>query len=299
MSGTTGAGTTGAGTTMGGTTVGAAGTLDVRESGPPDGSPVLLLHGFPQGADSWDAVTPALAAAGYRTVAPDQRGYSPGARPRSRADYRLDEMVDDACAVIDARAGGRAHVVGHDWGAAVAWRLAARHPGRVRTLTALSVPPLAAYTRSLVTSRQLVASWYVWAFQVPGLAERVLGAHGRAFSPRLAAVLRRTGQSRVRAERDAARLADPAALTAALNWYRGALAGRPGPADPPVPVPTLFVWSDGDTAILRPAVELVHRHVSGPYRYAELRGVSHWIPEEAPDALVELLLPHLAARPGF
>lgn len=280
------------------TTAVRAGNLDVHESGPPDGPPVLLLHGFPQGADSWDAVTPALGAAGFRTIAPDQRGYSPGARPVGRAAYRLDELVDDACAVIDDRAAGRAHVVGHDWGAAVAWRLAARHPERVRSLTALSVPPIAAYTRSLVTSRQLLASWYVLAFQIPGLPERLIGADGRAYSKRFAAMLRRTGQSRAGAERDAVRMADPATLTAALNWYRGALAGRPGAADPPVTVPTLFVWSDGDTALLRPSIELVHRHVSGPYRYAELRGVSHWIPDEAPDALVDLLLPHLTAHPG-
>ncbi|WP_300007966.1 alpha/beta fold hydrolase [Pseudonocardia sp.] len=275
-----------------------AGILDVREAGPADGTPVLLLHGFPQGADSWDAVVPALTGAGYRTVAPDQRGYSPRARPGARADYRLDALVADAVAVIDDRAGGRAHVVGHDWGAAVAWRLAARHPDRVRTLTALSVPPAAAYARSLVTTRQVLASWYFVAFQVPGLAERFLAAGDGPYSRRFTAALRRSGQSRERARRDAARFADPAALTAALNWYRGVLAGRPGPEDPPVPVPTLFVWSDGDIAITRQATALVHRHVSGPYRYAELRGVSHWIPEEAPDELAELLLGHLAAHPG-
>lgn len=279
-------------------TIVAAGTLDVREAGPVGGTPVLLLHGFPQGADSWDAVAPALAGAGYRTVAPDQRGYSPGVRPASRGDYRLDTLVADAVAVIDDRADGRAHVVGHDWGAAVAWRLAARHPDRVRTLTALSAPPAAAFARSLVTTRQFLASWYFLAFQVPGLAERFLAAGDAPYSRRFTAALRQSGQSRERARRDAARLADPGALTAALNWYRGVLAGRPGPDDPPVTVPTLFVWSDGDVAITRESTALVHRYVTGPYRYAELRGVSHWIPEEAPDALVELLLPHLAAHPG-
>lgn len=276
----------------------APGLLDVHEAGSPDGAPVLLLHGFPQGADCWDAVVPALTAAGLRTVAPDQRGYSPGARPRGRAAYTLDALVEDAVAVLDDHAGGRAHVVGHDWGAVVAWRLAARHPERVRTLTALSVPPTAAYVRSLVSTRQVLASWYFAAFQIPWLPEWLLAARGRPFSTVFAAALRRTGQSRERAERDAARLADPAALTAALNWYRGVLVAPPRVVDPPVSVPTLFVWSDGDTALTRQSTELTHHHVSGPFRYAELRGVSHWIPEEAPEALAELLLEHMAAHPG-
>lgn len=273
----------------------AAGRLDVHLCGPSDGAPVLLLHGFPQGADCWDGIVPALTGAGYRTIAPDQRGYSPGARPTGRRAYALDALVADAVAVIDDVGDRRVHLVGHDWGAVVAWRLAARHPERVRTLTALSVPPPAAYARSLVTTRQILASWYVVAFQLPWLPERLLT--GRPFSPTFAAALRRTGQTGERAERDARRLAEPAAMTAALNWYRAGAARRPV-ADPLVTVPTLFVWSDGDEALTRQSIELTHRHVSGPYRYAELRGVSHWIPQEAPDQLVELLLPHLAAHPG-
>lgn len=276
----------------------AAGELTVHVSGPADGPPVLLLHGFPQGADSWDAVLPALHEAGYRTVAPDQRGYSPGARPTGRAAYRLAALTSDALAVVAEHAGGRAHVVGHDWGAAVAWRLAARHPAAVRSLTAVSVPPGAAFARSLVTTRQGLASWYFAAFQLPWLPERLLRADGRGYSPRLSAALRRSGQTRERARRDAARLADPAALTAALNWYRAITVSDPRDTDPPVTVPTLFVWSDGDIALTRQSTELAHTHVTGPYAYAELRGVSHWIPEEAPAEFAELLLAHLAAHPG-
>jgi pimeloyl-ACP methyl ester carboxylesterase len=274
-------------------------TFDVHERGPVDGEPVLLLHGFPQRAGSWDAVAARLTANGYRTLAPDQRGYSPGARPRGRRAYRLTELVDDAVAVVDALVGptGRVHVVGHDWGAVVAWRLAARHPGRVRTLTAVSVPPPAAYLRSLLRTRQGLVSWYVYALQLPVLPERALGARGRPFSPVLAGMLRRTGQSRGVAERDAAGLADPAALRAAINWYRGLLTERPS-VDPPVPVPTLFVWSDGDVALTRQSTELTHEHVAGPFRYAELRGVSHWIPDEAPDALAALVLELLTEHPG-
>lgn len=275
-------------------------TFDVYERGTADGVPVLLLHGFPQKGTAWDEVAGRLAAAGYRTLAPDQRGYSPRARPRGRGAYRLTELVGDALAVVDALVGtgGRVHVVGHDWGAAVAWRLAARHPDRVRSLTAVSVPPPAAYMRAQFTTRQLLSSWYVYALQLPALPERLLGARGRRFSPALVAALQRTGQSRAAAERDAAGLADPSALTAAFDWYRGVFAGRPGDTDPPVQVPTLFVWSDGDTAIRRQAVELTQRHVSGPFRYVELRGVTHWILDEAPDQLAELLIEHMREFSG-
>jgi pimeloyl-ACP methyl ester carboxylesterase len=275
-------------------------TFDVHELGPPDGDPVLLLHGFPQGGDSWDAVARRLVERGYRTLAPDQRGYSPGARPQGRRAYRLGALVDDVLAMVDELVGpqARVHLVGHDWGAAVAWRLAARHGKRLRSLTAVSVPPPAAYLRSLLTTRQGLASWYVYAFWLPGLPERVLAAGGRPFSPRLVAALRRTGQSQAAAERDAARFADPAALTAALNWYRGMLVDKPGAPDPPVAVPTLFVWSDRDPALTRQSVELAHDYVTGPFRFVELRGVSHWILDQAPDQLAELVLEHLAENPG-
>jgi pimeloyl-ACP methyl ester carboxylesterase len=274
-------------------------TFDVHELGPAGGDPVLLLHGFPQRGDSWRAVATRLAANGCHTLAPDQRGYSPGARPAGRDAYRLDEMVADALAVVDELVGpaARVHLVGHDWGAVVAWRLAARHGDRVRTLTAVSVPPAAAYLRSLVTTRQGLASWYVYAFQLPWLPERVLSAGGGPFSRRFVAALRGTGQSKEAAQRDAAGLADPKALSAAINWYRGAFSGPPRDPDPPVRVPTLFVWSDGDTALTRQSTELVHRYVAGPFRYAELCGVSHWIPDEAPDQLAELVIEHIAEHP--
>jgi len=150
---------------------------------------------------------------------------------------------------------------------------------------------------ALPRPRQLRASWYMAAFQVPGLAERAFAVPaGQSWSPNLVRMLVRSGQARERAERDAAGMADPAALTAALDWYRaGTLRG--GERIPPAAVPALYVWSDGDTALTRDAAELAPQHVAGPFRYAELRGVSHWIPDEAPGALAELLLDHVAAHP--
>jgi pimeloyl-ACP methyl ester carboxylesterase len=272
--------------------------FDVVTAGPPDGEPVVLLHGFPQTARCWDAVTPVLTAAGLRTVAPDQRGYSPGARPDGPAAYRLVELVADAAAVAEAALAGtghgRVHVVGHDWGAVVAWALAGLRPELVRTVTGVSVPPLGAMAAALRSPRQLLASSYIPFFAVPGLAERVFAARG-SFSPRLVRLLVSSGQTRERAERDATSLADPAALTAALNWYRAMPLNRE--RIPPPAAPALYVWSDRDTALTRTAAEQAPRYVDGPFRYVELRGVSHWVPEEAPEALAALLVDHLVAHP--
>jgi pimeloyl-ACP methyl ester carboxylesterase len=271
--------------------------FDVSCTGPADGEPVLLLHGFPQGADTWAGVAAVLAGAGYRAIAPDQRGYSPGARPSGAGAYRMREFVADALAVVDALAepGARLHLVGHDLGALVAWSLAARCPERVRTLTAVSVPPAAAYRRAVLSTRQAFASWYVLAFAVPGLAEWVLAPRR---SVPLARVLRRTGQRPAAAERDAARMAEPGALHAALNWYRGMYGGRGAPPEPPVRVPAQLVWSSGEGPVTRAAAELAVRYVAGPFRYVELCGVSHWIPDEAPETLAELVIEHAAAWRG-
>jgi pimeloyl-ACP methyl ester carboxylesterase len=274
--------------------------FDVTTAGPADGEPVVLLHGFPQSARCWDAVTPALTAAGLRTLAPDQRGYSPGARPAGPAAYRMAELVADAAVIVEAALTetGRAsaHVVGHDWGSLVAWALAGSRPELVRTVTGISVPPPGAMNAALHRPRQLLASWYIAMFAVPGLAERVYGVpQGRTWSSSLVRMLVRSGQARDLAERDAARLADPAALTAALNWYRAIPLSR-REVFPQATAPALFVWSDRDTALTRDAAEEAARHVAGPFRYAELRGVSHWIPDEAPGALAELLLDHIGVR---
>ena len=153
-------------------------TFDVRDAGPPDGEPVVLLHGFPQDAAAWDAVSPSLHQHGLRTLAPDQRGYSPMARPRGRKHYTLRETTGDVLALLDAAGLESAHVVGHDWGGMVAWALGAWHPDRVRTLTVLSVPHPAAMAKAMVTSTQALKSYYMGLFQLPLLPERLLLARG-------------------------------------------------------------------------------------------------------------------------
>ncbi len=153
--------------------------FDVRDTGPLDGDPVVLLHGFPERAATWRKVEPLLHAHGLRTYAPDQRGYSPGARPRRRRDYRIQRLVGDVVALAEA-IGRPVHLVGHDWGAAVGWYVAQQRPDLVRTWTAVSVPHPMAFARAALTSRQLLHSWYMLAFQLPRLPERGAVAAGRA-----------------------------------------------------------------------------------------------------------------------
>jgi pimeloyl-ACP methyl ester carboxylesterase len=264
--------------------------FDVTDRGPAAGTAagtVLLLHGFPQTSASWTPVSERLVAAGLRTLAPDQRGYSPGARPRGRRAYRIEELVADAAALVDAADTGPVHVVGHDWGALVAWTLAAHRPELVRTVTGVSVPHPGAFTRSLVTSRQGLLSWYVGAFQLPVLPERFLERPGT-----LAAVLRRSGQSPEAAERDAAALAGH--LTGPINWYRAVPLAGPSTMQRPVDRPALMVWSDGDGFVSRASVDANPRFVLDRYRLEVLPGVSHWIPDEVPDRLADLVLEHVA-----
>src|ERR671912_1065589 len=218
-------------------------TFDVRVDGPEDGRPVLLLHGFPQTSASWAAVTPILTQAGLRTYAPDQLGYSPGARPDEVAAYTAQNLAQVTADLMTALELPVADVVGHDWGANVAWTLAAWHPDRVRSLTAVSVPHPAAYTVAYrADPEQKERSAYIRLFWQEGKAEEVLLADD-------ARRLRRMFGDAVPAEavdEYAAVLSAPGALTAALNWYRAMSSATP--VDD-VTVPTTYVWSDDDVAI--------------------------------------------------
>ena len=267
-------------------------TFDVRDAGPGDGTPVVLLHGFPQHAGSWDRVAPTLHAAGLRTLAPDQRGYSPAARPTGRRSYVVRELVDDVLALLDAAGLERAHVVGHDWGAMVAWSAAAWHPDRVSSLTAVSVPHPAAFTRSFLTSSQGVKSAYMAFFQLPVVPERLLTRGNGAF---LRDLLVRAGMPRPDAEDTVARLRPAGALTAALDWYRALPLGASDGVGR-VRVPTLHVWSDRDGFLGRAGTEATAPYVTGEYRLEVLPGVTHWVPETAGPRLGELVAEHVRAH---
>jgi pimeloyl-ACP methyl ester carboxylesterase len=267
--------------------------FDGWAAGPPAGEPVVLLHGFPQTSACWTGVAPALAAAGYRVVAFDQRGYSPGARPGRVRDYRMPQLVADTLAVAERAGAARFHLVGHDWGGAVAWSLAGRHPERVATLMVVSTPHPRAYATALWSGAQLLRSAYIGLFRLPRLPELVLGA-GRQRGLRL--LLARSGLGPEWVEAYARAMAGPGALSAALAWYRAI--SPLGLRTPPVTVPTRYVWGSGDPALGRRAATATARWVSGPYRFDVLSGAGHWLPEHHAQALASLLLEHLRLAAG-
>ena len=266
-----------------------AGTFDAIGAGPEDGAGVLLLHGFPEAAVQWEAQIAALAAAGYRAVAPDQRGYSPDVRPADALDYLMEELVGDVVAIADQLGWNTFHLVGHDWGAAVAWTFASAHPERLRTLTAVSVAHPTALNKAIKTDEdQALRSAYMQRFRQVGTAEKALLADN-------AKALRGVYQHIVppsRVEDYVRRLSEPGALTAALNWYRAMGKGKLRPDK--ISVPTLFVWGTEDVAIGSVAALGTAEWVTGPYRFEMLEDVSHWVCEEAETELNELILEHVS-----
>jgi pimeloyl-ACP methyl ester carboxylesterase len=269
-------------------------TFDVRVDGPEDGRPVLLLHGFPQTSASWAAVTPLLTQAGLRTYAPDQLGYSPGARPGEVEAYTMQNLAQVTADLMTALEIPVADVVGHDWGANVAWTLGAWHSDRVRSLTAVSVPHPAAYTAAFrADPEQRERSGYIRLFWQAGKAEDVLLAEdARRLRRMLSGAEQETGVPAESIDEYVAVLSAPGALTAALNWYRAMSSDI---RVDPVSVPTTYVWSDGDVAIGRTAAEACANYVTGDYRFVELPGITHWIPEQAPEALATAILDRVAS----
>jgi pimeloyl-ACP methyl ester carboxylesterase len=257
-------------------------------SGPPDGRGVLLLHGFPQFSLEWAAQLKALGEAGYRAVAPDQRGYAPGNQPAEVSAYAMDELVADTLGMLDALGWERADLVGHDWGASVAWHVAGRHPERVRSLTAVSTPHPRAFTAAIDSGGdQIEKSMYFATFREPGTGEdSLLAGDGSALREVLAGL--------PEMERYVERMKDRRTLTSALNWYR-AMRRRDGEKTGAVRVPTLYVWGDSDPAFAREAAEGAAQYVEAPYTFVPLTGAGHWIPETRAEELNRLLVTHLAA----
>jgi pimeloyl-ACP methyl ester carboxylesterase len=258
-------------------------TFDVYEGGPEDGQPVLLLHGFPQDHREYDPILPRLHEAGLRTYALDQRGYSPGARPEAVEAYRLAEPTADVVAVLEALGLESAHLVGHDWGAQVAWLVAGHHPEKVRTLTAVSVPhPRALGLAFRVRPTQRARFVYQAFFRSPVAEPLLLAGDGAV----LKAMMRPIGE---RAALYADAMREPGRLTGGLNWYRAltaqALAGMGV-----ITVPTTYVWSDRDPVFRITAALRTADWVSADYQLVAMRGIGHWVPEEAPAALADAVL---------
>lgn len=269
-------------------------------AGPPEGPLVLLLHGFPETGFAWRHQLERLGGLGYRAVAPDQRGYSPGARPGDVADYALPRLVGDVLGIATALGAERFDLVGHDWGGAVAWVAAAAAPSRVRSLAVLSTPhPIAlSEARADTTSEQARRSSYFADFAKAGAETVFLADDAR----RLRAVYASHPP-----EARAAHLAvlnDPAALRAALAWYAAAFGSPTQVATSPLPaanltvtVPTVYLFGEADPAFARASALATASFVSGPYRYVPLPGIGHWLTEQASDTVTAELLALLERRP--
>ncbi|MDB5294158.1 MAG: alpha/beta hydrolase [Phycisphaerales bacterium] len=272
-------------------------TLTGVEAGPADGPPVLLLHGFPEFSFGWRHQLPALARAGFRAVAPNLRGYDTSDKPTRVRDYRVEELAADVAGLAD-HLGGRAAVVGHDWGGIVAWFAAMRHPGRVSRLAVLNAPHPLAYLRELRRSSQLVRSWYAGFFQVPWLPERLIRANDYALA---------RGTFRAGPCRNAARpaedvetyvqaLARPGALTASLNYYRAAFRRRSSDIRRlvrPVEVPTLLIWGERDRYLVPGLADELDAWVPR-LRVERLPAATHWVQHDEPERVNELLVGFLS-----
>jgi pimeloyl-ACP methyl ester carboxylesterase len=272
-------------------------TFDALTAGAPSAPLVLLLHGFAESMQCWRAQVAALAGAGYRAVAPSQRGYSPGARPDTgdTANYHIDRLMDDAMAISAASGYGdrRFHLVGHDWGGSIAWSLADRFPQRLASLTVLSRPHPNAFNRALQMpdGDQAQRSRHHKAFLEPGAADVVLADNAKWLRERWAA----NGVPAAAMTEHLGVLGNKAAMEAALAWYRarGAIRGPLGP----IRVPTLSIWGDADDTVGRVAAEGTQDFVAAPYRFEVLPGVGHFAADQAPERVSELLLQHVAAYP--
>ena len=272
-------------------------TFDALTAGKPNAPLVLLLHGFAESMHCWRAQVAALAAAGYRAVAPGQRGYSPGARPdvSDSANYHIDRLMDDAMAIVAASGYGerRFHLVGHDWGGSIAWALADRFPERLASLTVLSRPHPNAFNRALQMpdGDQAHRSRHHKAFLEPGTADLLLADDAKWLRERLAAA----GVPAGAIEQHLSVLGNKDAMEAALAWYRarGAIRTPLGP----IRVPTLSIWGDADDTVGRLAAEGTVDFVAASYRFEVLPGVGHFAADQAPDRVSELLLQHVAAHP--
>jgi epoxide hydrolase 4 len=263
-----------------------------------DGPPVVLLHGFPEFWYSWRHQIPALAAAGYRAIAPDMRGYNLSDKPDGVAAYRVEKLVADVAALVADLGEERVALVGHDWGGVVAWYAAMLRPELVERLVVINAPHPAAYRRELFRTSQALRSWYTGFFQLPLLPETVFRVADGAVLERVF----RYGPSRRGAnDRDDVRrykeaMLRPGAMTAAINYYRALV--RYPPKLPPrderrIRVPTMLVWGEDDAYLVEALTRDLDRWVPG-IRVERLEGVSHWVQADAPETVNRLLLEFLA-----
>lgn len=261
-------------------------TYDVRRAGDGDDL-VILLHGFPETSHMWLPMLEHLAANGYTALAPDLRGYSPGAMPPEAEHYSHGSMAGDILAMADSLGKERFHLVGHDHGAGLGWYMAGRHADRLISWTALSVPHIDAFGEAIANNpEQRQRSGYMQFFRQVGVAERALSADNFA-------ALRNiwSASSPEQVEEYVRVLSQPGALTGALNWYRGGITPDRRPVGK-ISVPTVLIWGNQDSAIGRPGVTATPPLMEGPYRLVEL-DVGHWLIQEAEADVLRETLAHI------
>jgi pimeloyl-ACP methyl ester carboxylesterase len=267
-------------------------TVDM--AGPADGAPVLLLHGFPETRRMWAPVVEALGAAGYRAIAPDQRGYSAGARPTATEAYATQHLLADALGLMDALGCPRFHQVGHDWGGQLSWLLAVQHPERLISLTVASRPHPAAFVRAMrEDAGQAERSGHHRSFQDADAVTRMQAAELKPLCNALAS----QGVPPASVEDYIATLMQPGGIEGAMNWYRaGAGAGLRVADTPPVGLPTLYVWGRDDATVGQRAAELTAEYVTGPYTFVPVDEGTHFVVDQFPQLAADLVLGHIRAN---
>jgi pimeloyl-ACP methyl ester carboxylesterase len=261
--------------------------IEYDVTGPDDGVPVVLLHGFPDTGRVWRHQVPALVDAGLRVIVPDLRGCGRSDRPEDVEAYHLLYLAGDVIAVLDDLGVERAAIVGHDWGAALTWGLASLASERVERMVALSVGHPSSFRLGGLAQQE--ASWYMLLFWFPGVAEQWLSADGWANL--------RAWSGHPDADAVVADLEAHQSLTSALNWYRANLPPEtwvaPPPVLPPVPSPALGVWSSGDFALLEPQMTASSQFCAGGFDYRRIDGAGHWLQLDAPEAVNRALIDFL------
>lgn len=270
-------------------------TLHVVTAGPKEGEPVILLHGFPEFWYGWKNQIPALAAAGYRVIVPDQRGYNQSDKPKGLDHYTIEQLTGDVVALMESFGYSSVNLIGHDWGAMVSWGVGIYHPNRVRKLGILNVPHPKVFENTLRRDvRQMLKSWYVLAIQIPVLPERMLSAND---FQGMSKALKDSGKPSSFSDADIEKYKEAwrheGALTSMMNWYR-AYVRKPvrRPDNARLPMPTLMIWGKNDIALsetmAQPSIEMCDDG-----KLVMIDDATHWVQHDAAERVNQLLLEFL------